>query len=68
MSLGLTLEPSKIASIARQASFAAGQEPIDLVPGEGVELDPWRAGRTVASGRGGELRNRLLSGGSLEAR
>jgi cytochrome c oxidase assembly factor CtaG len=37
------------------------QELIDLAYERGVELDPRRAGRAVAAGRGGELRSRLLS-------
>jgi putative membrane protein len=39
------------------------QELLDLAHERGVELDARRAGRAIASGRGGELRNRLLSHG-----
>ncbi|HVC07329.1 MAG TPA: cytochrome c oxidase assembly protein [Solirubrobacterales bacterium] len=39
------------------------QELLDLAQERGVELDARRAGRAVASGRAGELRNRLLSDG-----
>jgi len=39
------------------------QELIDLAHERGVELDARRAGRAVASGRGAELRSRLLSHG-----
>jgi cytochrome c oxidase assembly factor CtaG len=39
------------------------QELLDLAHERGVELDARRAGRAVASGRGGELRSRLLSHG-----
>ncbi len=37
------------------------QELLDLAHERGVELDARRAGRAVASGQGGELRNCLLS-------
>ncbi len=43
------------------------QELIDLAYDRGVALDPRRAGRAVAAGRGGELRRRLLSQGGPEA-
>jgi cytochrome c oxidase assembly factor CtaG len=39
------------------------QELIDLAFEQGVELDPRRAGRAVASGRGAELRRKLVSRG-----
>jgi putative membrane protein len=39
------------------------QELIDLAFERGVELDPRRAGRAVAAGRGAELRRRLVSRG-----
>ncbi len=39
------------------------QELIDLAYDRGVALDPRRAGRAVAAGRGDELRRRLLSQG-----
>lgn len=37
------------------------QELIDLAYDRGIELDPRRAGRAVAAGRGPELRHRLVS-------
>lgn len=44
------------------------QELLDLAFERGVDLEPRRAGRAVASGRGAELRRRLLSqGGPGEA-
>ncbi len=43
------------------------QELIDLAHDCGLDLDPRRAGRAVAAGRGAELRHRLLSDGNSEA-
>lgn len=37
------------------------QELLDLAHDRGIELDPRRAGRAVAAGRGAELRSRLVS-------
>lgn len=42
------------------------QELIDLAHERGIELDARRAGRAVASGRGAELRQRLVSRGGIE--
>lgn len=39
------------------------QELIDLAYERGIELDPRRAGRAVAAGRGAELRSRIVSRG-----
>lgn len=39
------------------------QELIDLAYERGIELDPRRAVRAVAAGRGAELRSRIVSRG-----
>jgi cytochrome c oxidase assembly factor CtaG len=39
------------------------QELLDLAHDRGIELDPRRAGRAVAAGRGAELRHKLVSRG-----
>ncbi len=42
------------------------QELLDLAYERGIDLDARRAGRAVASGRGAELRQRLVSRGEIE--
>jgi cytochrome c oxidase assembly factor CtaG len=42
------------------------QELLDFAYEQGIELDERRAGRAVASGRGAELRQRLVSRGEIE--
>jgi hypothetical protein len=42
------------------------QELLDLAYERGIDLDARRAGRAVASGRGAELRQRLVSPGEIE--